>query len=328
MPSSRSKTKHHEGPASDHFDGIHFFNPSRDTRKSFGKFLRWQFTFRRGFWPRWVPNQVKPSLRTRLPSGQVDITFINHSSFLIQTPRFNFLTDPIFSKRASPLSFLGPKRVHAPGVAFGQLPRIDGVLVSHNHYDHMDLPSLRKLEERDRPRFFAPLGDGVYLGCFRHLYEMDWHQVLEVEGVRIHFLPALHWSGRWTDDRYKSLWGAFLIEVEEFKIYFAGDSGYDSHFKAVAERFGPLDLSLLPIGAYEPRWFMKNSHLNPEEAVRAHLDLKSKMSLGMHFGSFRLTDESYEAPLQDLQVARQKWGLKPQDFTTLRPGESFTLSRF
>ena len=311
---------------SDHFNGEFFYNPSQDTKKSFWKFLRWQFQGERRPWPRWVENDHVARLPDQVQGGEIAVTFVNHATFLVQTSQGNFLTDPVFSDRVSPFSWLGPKRVHRPGVEAQSLPKIHGIFVSHNHYDHMDEPFLRWIAERDRPQFWVPLGDSVHLRGIDRIQELDWHESTSMGSMRAYFLPALHWSGRWTNDRFRTLWGSYLFEIDGLRVYFAGDSGYSSHFKEIRERYGSPDLALLPIGAYEPRWFMQQAHCNPEDAVQAHLDLQARQSVGMHFGTFRLTDEGRDEPLQDLERARKKLGVSENSFHVLKVGETLRLN--
>lgn len=318
----------YQGPVSDHFDGTRFHSPYGLPPKSFWNLLKWQFTSSRVPWPEWVENIAKPDLATEVGEGEIVLTFVNHATFLIQLPGVNILTDPQWSLRASPVSFAGPKRVRAPGLAFEQLPKIDFVLISHNHYDHLDLPTVERLVAEHDPLFLVPLGDGRLLEKISRarFREMDWGQKHEDPRANLFFLPAQHWSARGLTDRNLSLWGSFLIETKQGKIYFGGDTGYAPHFAEIGRRFEGVDLSLLPVGAYEPRWFMKDQHTNPEEAVQAHLDLRSRRSLGMHFGTFQLTDEGMDEPLKALALAREAKGLSPEDFDVLKEGETRRLA--
>ena len=241
------------------------------------------------------------------------------------------LTDPIYGERASPLSWAGPERVRAPGIAFEDLPPIDVVLISHDHYDHLDLETLQRLRERGRggepPTVLAGLGVGALLDehdIERH-HDLDWEDSIEVAGLQFTFTECRHRSGRGLTDQMETLWGSFVIEAPEGKIYFAGDTGYGPHFAATGERHGPFDLALLPIGAYEPRDFMAAVHLNPAEAVQAHLDLESDQSIGMHFGTFQLTFEGIDEPAADLAKALEEQDLEPERFWVLGFGESRAL---
>lgn len=293
----------YDGPTSEHFDGKVFKNPWAPQTKGFLAFMQWKLGKAPAPWPSWVDNPI-PTIPVEYREGNVSVTFVNHASFLIQIGGLNVLFDPVFSERTSPFTWAGPKRVRNPGIAFDQLPKIDAVLISHNHYDHMDLATLQNLSQRDESKIFVPLGDKEWLSDegVQNVSELDWwdSRVLSPE-VKIHFAPAQHWSARGIHDRNKSLWGSFLIEHRGKFIYASGDTGYGPHFQYAADRFAPIELALLPIGAYEPRWFMSYAHMNPEDSVKAFRDLKARRAIGMHFGCFQLTDESIEAPAQDLK---------------------------
>lgn len=309
-------------PVSDHCDGERFFNPSGQISKTFGDFLKWQLNGQRKLWPTWVENRARPLPAATTGDDDLVLTFINHVTFLIQTAGLNILTDPVFSQRVSPSQRIGPKRVRAPGLAFQQLPRIDLVLVSHNHYDHMDVGAIAQLEREFHPRFITPLGNGAILKSAgaAHVQETDWWDKSEHRKLRLTTVPARHWSGRGLRDRNLALWAGFVMETPRKKIYFAGDTGYGSFFKQIRERIGVVDIALLPIGAYEPRWFMREQHMNPDDAVLAHLDLEAKLSIGMHFGAFQLTDEGFDEPVKDLEAAKQKH--RVNDFSVLEVGET------
>jgi L-ascorbate metabolism protein UlaG (beta-lactamase superfamily) len=322
----------YDGPPSDHFDGYRFFNPGAKAGRSFGDFLRWQRTRQRKLWPTWVQNRAQPALPAHLARGQIALTFINHITFLLQFRGLNVLTDPVYSQRASPFRELGPKRVRDPGLAFKDLPPIHLVLVTHNHYDHLDVETLLRLEEAHSPRFVTSLGNRAFLQQFgiRAVDELDWWQSVEVEAsagsdsgpANITLTPAQHWSSRRPRNRNRTLWGGFVIGAGDRQVYFAGDTGYGPHFHDVRERFGRVDVALLPIGAYEPRWFMRDQHMNPEDAVRAHLDLDAKISVGTHFGCFQLTDEGIDDPPLELAAARERHGVSPGAFQILETGET------
>lgn len=314
---------------SDHFDGERFFNPGLGGRvKSLWSVLQWKLKGGAAKWPRESHRKVVADRRTIL-SGQVRFTWIGHATYLIESQGMNILTDPVYSLRTSPSQWVGPKRVVAPGIPFDELPRIHVVIVSHDHYDHMDKLTLQRLEEKFQPRFIVPLGNKKRLeswGC-RDVLELDWWQKGSGGGVAPDFtlVPAQHWSGRGLGDRLKTLWGGFVFTLLDRVIFFAGDTGYGPHFFEVSDRLGRIDVALLPIGAYEPRWFMKLHHMNPEDAVRAHKDLKAKQSLGMHFGTFQLTDEPIDAPIEHLSDALKKAELPPDVFLAPKIGESFLL---
>lgn len=316
------------GAKSDHFNGLNFFNPWGFHHKTLWDVLKWQILTKKVSWPKWVENKGKPNLPETLAQSEVAITFINHATLLIQFSDLNILTDPVYSERVSPVQWIGPRRVRNPGLAFEMLPRIDVVLISHNHYDHMDKSTLLKLQARFAPKFYIGLGDGEILNSFglTNWTEMDWWQREDFQKMKISYTPAKHFSGRAHNDHFLSLWGGFFFEHNQHKIYFAGDTGYSPHFKDIAARLGSPTVSLLPIGAYEPRYFMKDAHVNPEESVQAHLDLGSKKSIGMHYGTFRLTDEGLDAPVKDLQLALEKFRLDPEHFLTLQEGETRIFS--
>jgi L-ascorbate metabolism protein UlaG (beta-lactamase superfamily) len=314
----------YRGPHSDHFDGERFFNPGSGAGKSWRDVLRWWTTRARKPWPRWRDWHVEPRVPAVLGPGESAITFINHATLLIQLPQLTAITDPVFSERPSPVAFAGPRRAHAPGVPFEQLPRIDLVFVSHNHYDHLDLPTLRRLALRHAPVFVTGLGNGTFLreqGIAR-VVELDWWQQTLLRGARICFTPAQHWSDRGWHSRNRTLWGGMWLSASDCELFFAGDSGYSPLFARMRAQLGAPDVALLPIGNYEPRWFMCEQHMNPEEAVRAHLDLEARMSIGCHYGCFRLTDEGIDDPVIDLEAARRKLAVPTEAFHAPQPGET------
>ena len=257
-------------------------------------------------------------------SGDVAVTFIGHSSFLIQTGTTALLIDPIYSERASPVTFAGPRRVRAPGVRFDDLPPISVVLVSHNHYDHCDLRTLATLNRRFQPSFLTPLANAPLLNSvgITRVTELDWWDSADVASIKLTATPAQHFSARGLFDRDRALWSGFFIEAAGRRILFAGDSGYGPHFRDIAARLAPIDLALLPIGAYEPRWFMKDIHMTPQEAVQAHLDLGAQQSIAMHFGTFQLTPEAIDEPVRLLSRALEEQGVSAAEFRTLEVGES------
>jgi L-ascorbate metabolism protein UlaG (beta-lactamase superfamily) len=314
-------------PLSDHYDGELFFNPGVDLDKPFSDLIKWGLSRPEDTWPKLVENTAKPNLQTdnsKIADNELHLTFVNHSTFLGQINGINFLTDPHWGERASPVSFAGPKRVRKPGLDFNELPLIDLVLVSHNHYDHMHLGTLEQLYKKYNPLFVVPLGNAKYLKSFSkniNVIELDWWQSIQHKNSVITLIPSQHWSARGLYDRRTALWGGFVISQTNKKILFVGDTGYNENlYKDIQNKIGKIDLSLIPIGAYEPRWFMKGSHVNPEEAVQIHIDLKSKYSVGKHFGTFRLTDEDFDQPVIDLKIASEK--LKVNNFLILEVGET------
>jgi L-ascorbate metabolism protein UlaG (beta-lactamase superfamily) len=311
-------------PLSDHFNGRRFFNPSGANGQPFWRVPRLLLTPRTR-WP--VEVSVEPRRPPAPGPGEVVVTFIGHSTVLIQSPAANVLIDPVFAQRASPLSFAGPRRARAPGVRFDDLPPISLLLLSHNHYDHCDLAALQELERRFHPPVVTPLGNGRLLRSagIRQVEELDWWQTATTAPLPITVTPAQHFSARGPFDRNRALWGGFLIEAGGRRILHAGDSGYGPHFREVAMRLGRIDLSFLPIGAYEPRWFMKDIHMNPPEAVQAHLDLKSRRSVPIHFGTFQLTPEGIDEPVRELGKALRERAVPEREFGGLEVGESLSL---
>ncbi len=278
-------------------------------------------------WPEWVESPYGAKPAAKVLENELRVTLINHSTLLIQTCGLNILTDPIYSERASPFSFIGPKRVRNPGIRFDDLPKIDIVIISHDHYDHLDLPTIKRLAVRDNPKIFLGLGVGKHLDSVNNVRELDWWEKVDVAPhLSLTFVPVQHFSGRTLFDRYSTLWGGFVLETGHRKIYFGGDSGYAEHYKKTFERFGPMDLSLLPIGGYAPRSFMGFAHLDPKQAVQAHLDLHSRKSIGIHYGTFQLTAESIDEPAELLAKERKIAGLRADEFITAAHGEVVVLS--
>lgn len=269
---------------------------------------------RRTRWPSKI--SVAQHRPTDLAPDDVVVTHIGHATFLIQVGGTKLLTDPMYSDRASPVSFAGPRRVREPTVRFDDLPTISLVLLSHNHYDHCDLRTLQLLERRFNPLVVTPLGNGRPLrsASLRRVEELDWWERSSSAPTPITLTPAQHFSARHPFDRNRALWGGFLIEAGAYRIFFAGDSGYGPHFAQIAARLGPIDLALLPIGAYEPRWFMKDIHMNPAEAVQAHFDLAARQSIAMHFGTFQLTPEGIDEPVSELTKALRERGVPAANF--------------
>jgi L-ascorbate metabolism protein UlaG (beta-lactamase superfamily) len=322
-------------PISDHFDGELFFNPEPTIRNNTGKRFGLLSIIRARLkrdpetwspWPKHVDNKPYPKPAGPVPANAVDVTFIGHSSFLLRLARLNILTDPVFSKRCSPVSFAGPARVRAPGLAISDLPNIDILVLSHNHYDHCDIPSLKELRKRfPEVRIVTTLGNAAYLAGkdIRNAIELDWWQTYTAPDIKITATPARHFAARSLSDRNKTLWAGFMIEPPGGpKLYFAGDTGYTKFFREIASLLGPPDLSLLPIGAYEPRWFMGPVHMNPEDAVKAFADLGTPRAIGMHFGTFQLTAEPIDAPERDLATAKSANGVADDAFVTLDVGET------
>ena len=327
----RARNPYYRGPVSDHFDGTRFFSPgqSQDKGKSQDKGLaelaRWQLGGSREDWPASFPSPHPPDR----PPARVDglrVAHIGHASLLIQVAGLNLLVDPVYAERASPVGFAGPRRVNPPGIAFDDLPAIDAVLLTHNHYDHFDGPTLARLWARDQPRIVAPLGNDVIVRAFDdtvRVETLDWGGSLTLStGVALHCLPAYHWSARGVNDRRMALWCAYALTTPAGPLYHVGDTGYGDGaiFADFHARFGPARLATLPIGAYEPRWFMSQQHVDPAEAVRIAGEVGAVQALGHHWGTFRLTNEGVERPAEALAAALAAADLSPDRFQALRPG--------
>lgn len=265
------------------------------------------------------------------PEKGAAVTWLGHASFLIQTPSLTLLTDPHLTSRASPFSFAGPKRFGPKPLAIEDLPPVDVVVISHNHYDHLDKRTLKTLikTQTQSPRFLVPLGLASWFKRIGadSVREMDWWQSEPIADSDIHFVPVHHWSARSLSDRNKTLWGGWVLKSDHIDYFFAGDTGWSSDFQDIGERLGPFDLSSIPVGAYEPRWFMKQHHVNPAEAVDIHLAVKSRRSIGMHWGTFQLTDEPYDEPLMDLATARTEKGVSEAEFFMLPHGASVQVAQ-
>ena len=268
-----------------------------------------------------VPIVERPS---GLPDAQAEkptVTWLGHSTVLIQYRGISVLTDPIFSNRASPVSFAGPKRVTKPAVTIAQLPPIDFVVISHNHYDHLDISSVKQLG--NKPTWLVPLRNKQWFTAIgiENVVEFDWWDEYRHDAVKVTATPSQHWTARTLFDRDKVLWAAWSFQIDDFKFWFAGDTGYnDIQFKQIGEKLGPFDLGIIPIGGYEPRWFMKDVHVNPEEAVEIHRDVRSRFSVGVHWGTFPLTAEPIDQPPQRLREATRD--LQDSEFVPLAVGES------
>src|SRR3982074_3025601 len=321
--------RHYEGPVSDHFDGTRFFDPDGSTPKSLGEVLRWQFGSdrQRQPWPNWAPSPYADTPPPRVEGDKVRLAFVGHASWLVQTSGLNILIDPVWSDRASPFTFAGPKRCNAPGIAFDALPPVDIALVSHGHYDHLDVATLSKLNAKFSPRVITPLGNDATMRSADNAIRAEafhWHNRTNLgNGMTVTLVPTRHWSSRGLFDRNKSLWASFVLETPAGKLYIVCDSGYGEgkHFRRVAEAHGPLRLAILPIGAYEPRWFMLDQHMNPSDAVKALADFGAEQALAHHHGTFQLTDEAIDAPVIALRAALDEAKIPSERFVALQPGQ-------
>ncbi len=321
---------YYSGPKSDHFDGKKFISEDKTKLR---ENLRFAFTSKDS-WdaPEEKVSFVKPNELKKIKNAR--IIFVGHSTFLIQIPGANILTDPIWSERAGPIAlpFFSQKRHNPPAINFDDLPKIDFVLIGHSSYYHMDLPTIRKLQKKFAPKFITGLGNCHVLNEIEKLglscFELDWDQEIklangEAKGTELIFLHAKNWSKRSWFDTNKTLWGSFLIKTPKIKIYFAGDTGYSRHFSEIGKKYGKPDLALLPIGSYEPRWYLQDHHMNPEDAVVAHRELGAKKSIGMHFNTFRTSAEGYLDAESDLETARLSYHLKKKEFVAPKFGEIF-----
>lgn len=341
-------------PAPAHHRGDRFQNNYIEFEpKGLSDLLRWRWnTFRDHLPP--PPAHPTPAVAPDLAFVQANatagtgamqpaITWIGHASTLAQLGGLNILLDPMFSERASPLGFVGPKRQFPPGLALAELPHVDVVLVSHNHYDHLDDASVRALARQPGgpPLFIVPLGLKRWFAARDiEAIELDWwqsHLVATAAGpVEIVFTPSQHWSARGLGDRMKTLWGGWAVFAPDCHLYFAGDTAYSKDFADIRARFaarqtpaagGGFDIALIPIGAYEPRWFMATQHVDPDESVRIHTDIGAKRSVGVHWGTFVLTDEALDRPPLDLAAARRARGIADDAFFVMAIGETRRLPR-
>jgi N-acyl-phosphatidylethanolamine-hydrolysing phospholipase D len=312
-----------------------FRNPHQNSDRGFGAFLRWQLGLGPKETPPLPPEEVpsfKPTItppdlnRINHPDpDQIQITWMGHSTFLIQAEGINILTDPVFSDRVSPFSFGGVKRLVPPGLRLEELPRIDAVVISHNHYDHLDAPTIEQLGHR--VTYFVPLGLGTWLNKrkIEKVAELDWWQSSTLNGIGFHSVPIQHFSSRSPFDRNRTLWSGWIIESQRGKIFFAGDTGYSPLFKEIGDRFKPIRVSIIPIGAYRPRWFMRPVHVNPPEAVMIHKDTLSERSIASHWGTFKLADEPPGEPPLYLRKSLKEAGIGEEEFILMNVGETLSV---
>jgi N-acyl-phosphatidylethanolamine-hydrolysing phospholipase D len=320
---------------SHHRPGGGFRNPwVAEAVPGFGSLLKWMLVHRTTR-PRpkdpdpSVFARVKPAFVTpRAPASRLTVTWVGHSSLLVQLGGLNILTDPMWSERASPVQFAGPRRWVAPGVAFADLPPLDAVVQSHNHYDHLDDRTVRRLAAaHPRASWVVPLGlaSFVHARGGRTVVELDWWREHTIESLRIAATPAQHFSSRGIGDRGDTLWCGFALAAGKRRVFFAGDTGFHPDFGVIGERCGPFDVALMPIGAYEPRWFMRYVHMNPEEAVEAFRALNARMMVPIHWGTFKLTDEAMDEPPVRARAAWRRAGLPADGYRQLAHGETLVL---
>ncbi len=324
-------SRYYDGPVSDHFDGTYFHDPHGAPPKNFVDLARWWSSREGEPWPQWAPSPFLDRPPARIDGGTLRISYVGHASLLVQTAGINLLIDPVWSDRVSPLSFAGPKRVNEPGIPFEALPSIDAVLVSHAHYDHLDVATLSRLVERHGPRVIAPLGNDAIMrendpDIVAEAY--DWHDRVSLgPNLEVILVPLRHWSARGFLDRNKSLWAGFVLDTPAGRVFHVPDSGYGDgyRFREARGRYGPFRLAILPIGAYAPRWFMRDQHMNPHEAVQAYVDSGAELALAHHHGTFKLADEAIDAPARELTEACRTAGIGPEIFRTLQPGQVWEL---
>jgi L-ascorbate metabolism protein UlaG (beta-lactamase superfamily) len=313
----------YHGPATDHFVDGRFVDQPPAQHHGFGDMMKF-FRTKSGPWRDWTENNDYPPPPARVGMGDLHVTFVNHSTLLIQMDSLNILTDPIWSERCAPFSWIGPKRHRAPGVKFDDLPDIDFVLISHNHYDHCDIPTLKRLASKFHPRFITGLGNDLLLkkNGIDNVTAIDWGDSVRLsEDVMLHGVPARHFSNRGMFDRNATLWMGFVLEAPHGNVYFAGDTGFGPHFAEIAAEFSPIRLAALPIGAYEPSWFMKDVHINPAEAVKACEILGAETAVGIHFGTFKLASDGQDQPITDLHAALDSSDVDNSRFWVLDFGE-------
>lgn len=314
---------YYQGPTSDHFDGSRFFN--KESGHTFFDHIKWMWEMETVEWPEWVDDPPQPPPIAHVKEGELRITYVNHATVLIQMDGINILTDPIWSERAGPISWVGTKRVRAPGVKIEDLPNIDIILISHDHYDHLDITSLKQLNEKHQPIILAGLGVKCRLESIggKNIVELDWWQeYIYSTGAKITFVPSRHNSGRGIFDKNKTLWGGFVIEGSAGNVLFMGDTAFGEFVKEIKKEFTHFRLAILPIGSYEKRWFMKNQHMNPDDAVRVHKMIEVEQSVGIHFGTFNEhPEQTINAHEKDLKVALEKYNIPESEFWILKFGE-------
>lgn len=319
----------YKGPKSDHFDGKKFINPNGLQANGFKEVFR--FMRERQMEPynyNYETFERTEAIPEKLDDSKIKITFVNHSTFLIQYAGLNILTDPIWSFRCSPFQFAGPNRMRPPGVKFEDLPKIDLVLLSHNHYDHFDTNTVKDLIKKYQPHFIVPLGmkKSIHKLGGKRVEAIDWNQSVEFEKISITGTPANHFTSRGLFDRDRTLWCGYLLQFGNHKLYFVGDTGYGPNFKKIGEQYGPIDISLIPIGAYKPEWFMGPIHISPPQAIQVHKDIQSIQSIAMHFGTFPLADDGQGTAEKELALAINESDVDSKKFLVPDEGHSYDFS--
>jgi L-ascorbate metabolism protein UlaG (beta-lactamase superfamily) len=316
------------GPVTDHFDGKKFFTPHGRPAHGLPGVIKWMSRRKRMPWKAQAELSFGPKPPERVGRG-ARITFVNHSSFLIQADGINILTDPVWSQRVSPFQWAGPSRMRPPGIRFEDLPKIDLVLLTHNHYDHLDLPTLQKLHKDHHPKILTTLGIKKFLNNHRidTATELDWWETATFnDSLSIQCVPAQHFSSRGMFDRDATLWCAFVLRRAGGNIYFVGDTGYNATiFKEIGKRCGPIDIAIIPIGAFKPEWFMSPIHVSPAEAVMIHKEIHARLSIATHFGTFPLADDGLEDPVIELREALNRGGVPVEDFIVPKEGTAIAF---
>lgn len=314
----------HRGEKTDHFDGKKFLNPGNAQAKGLTDVFQWMMQRKQGPWTEKKESAFGEKPEAMITDG-MKITFVNHSTFLIQVEGVNIITDPIWSERTSPFSFAGPKRMKQPGIRFEDLPKIDYIILSHNHYDHLDINTVKDLNRIHKPKIITPLGVKAFLdnNQINTAADLDWWQEMPLsDSLVIQSVPAQHFSGRGVFDRDATLWCGYVIKNHRGNIYFAGDTGYNEFtFKEIGKRCSPVSVALIPIGAYKPTWFMSPIHCSPAEAVKIHFDVMASQSIATHFGTFPLADDGEDEPTYELSKALKQSNLSPHKFLMLKEGE-------
>lgn len=311
----------YKGEKSDHFDGEKFVNIDRAHDLDYWAFLQFILFRTDGYWADYYPQKIDGNPPMRTAEGELKVTFINHASTLVQFDGINVLTDPVWSEYTTPIPPIGPQRRRPAGIDFDKLPPIDVVIISHNHYDHMDFATLKRLKEKFNPLILYPLGNKPLFEDYElpNSKDMDWWDSVTVKGKGITFVPARHFSNRGITDRNGTLWGGYVFSTSAGPVYFAGDTGFGIHYTKIRERYGKIRFSILPIAPIEPRSFMSEIHQDAREAVMAHIELQSQKSMGIHFGTFKQAGDAMTAPIDSLIVGLRDLGVSPKDF--ILPGQ-------